>query len=158
MCFLDNGCVPYLLLVPKLFSMAGPPDNIPLGAREYLESGIVIITTLTLTCTLILKRTLTQKRTLILTRTLNRTLTLTLTLTLTITHMPWSNTIQGKFGISQLGNASPPTEQWDECISRALSKASSPNWKLKCTEPEQVAPRTRAPQGAGCLVPDCSPG
>ena len=72
--FLDNGCVPYLLLVSKLFSMAGPPNNIPLRAKCYLESGIGLITNLTLT------------RTLILTRTLNRALNLTLTLTLTLTH------------------------------------------------------------------------
>ena len=31
--FLDNGCVPYLLLMSKLFSMAGPPNNIPLRAK-----------------------------------------------------------------------------------------------------------------------------
>ena len=77
--FLYNGSVPYLILVSKLFSMAGAPNNIPFGAKVYLESGIVLITTLTLTRTLTLKRTLTRKRTLILTRTLNRTLTLTLT-------------------------------------------------------------------------------
>ena len=33
MWFRDNGCVPYLLLVSKLFSMAGPPNNIPLRAK-----------------------------------------------------------------------------------------------------------------------------
>ena len=48
-----HGCVPYLLLVSNLFSMAGPPNNIPLRAKGYQESGIGLITTLTL------KRTLT---------------------------------------------------------------------------------------------------
>ena len=57
MSFLDNGCVPYLLLVPKLFSMAGPPNNIPLRAKGYLESGIGLITTLTLKRTLTLTAT-----------------------------------------------------------------------------------------------------
>ena len=79
MTFLYNGWVPYLILVSKLFSMAGPPNNIPLRAKGYLESWIGLITTLTLTRTL--TTTLTLTRTLILTRTLNRTLTLTLTLT-----------------------------------------------------------------------------
>ena len=64
--------------------MAGPPNNIPLRAKGYLESGIGLITTLTLTRTLTLTTTLTLTRTLIRTRTLNRALTLTLTLTL-----PW---------------------------------------------------------------------
>ena len=54
--------------------MAGPPNNIPLRAKGYLESGIGLITSLTLT------------RILILTHTLNRALTLTLVLTLTLTH------------------------------------------------------------------------
>ena len=31
--------VPYLLLVSKLFSIAGPPNNIPLRAKGYLERG-----------------------------------------------------------------------------------------------------------------------
>ena len=83
--FLDNGCVPYLLLVSKLFSMAGPANNIPLRAKGYLESGIVLVTTLTLMCTLTLTATLTLTRTLILTSTLKRAPTLTLTLTLTHT-------------------------------------------------------------------------
>ena len=39
----------YLLLVSKLFSMAGPPNNIPLRANGYLESAIGLINTLTLT-------------------------------------------------------------------------------------------------------------
>ena len=52
--------------------MAEPPNNIPLHAKGYLESGIGLITTLTLTCTLILTPTLTLTRTLILTRTRNR--------------------------------------------------------------------------------------
>ena len=52
--------------------MAGPPNNIPLRAKGYLESGIGLITTLTLTCTLILTPTLTLTRTLILTHTRNR--------------------------------------------------------------------------------------
>ena len=71
MCFLDNGCVPYLLLVSKPFSMAGPPNNIPLRAKGYLESGIGLITTLTLKLTLTLTPTVTLTRNLILTRTLN---------------------------------------------------------------------------------------
>ena len=79
MLFLDNGSVPYLILVSKHFSMAGPPNNIPLRAKGYLESGIGLITTLTLT------RTVTLTPILTLTRTLNRALTLTLTLTLTHT-------------------------------------------------------------------------
>ena len=52
--------------------MAGPPNNIPLRAKGYLESGIGLITTLTLKRTLSLTPTLTLMRTLILTRTLNR--------------------------------------------------------------------------------------
>ena len=92
MLFLENGCVPYLILVSKLFSMAGPPNNIPLRAKGYLESGIGLITTLsltrslnraltlTLTLTLTLAQTLRRTRTLPRTRTLSRTLTLTLTL------------------------------------------------------------------------------
>ena len=59
--------------------MAGPPNNIPLRAKGYLESGIVLITNLTLLRTLTLTPTLTLTRTLILTRTLNRALTLTRT-------------------------------------------------------------------------------
>ena len=59
--------------------MAGPPNHIPLRAKGYLESGIGLITTLTLTRTLTLTPTLTLTRTLILNRTLNRALTLTLT-------------------------------------------------------------------------------
>ena len=74
------GCVPYLLLLSKLFSMAGPPNNIPLRAKGYLESVIGLITTLTLTCTLTLTPTLNLTHTLILTRTPNRALTLTLNL------------------------------------------------------------------------------
>ena len=50
--------------------MAGPPNNIPLRAKGYLESGIRLITTLTLTRTLTLTPTLILARTLILTRTL----------------------------------------------------------------------------------------
>ena len=61
--------------------MAGPPNNIPLRAKGYLESGIVLITTLTLKRTLTLTPTLTLTHTLILTFTLNRDLTLTLALT-----------------------------------------------------------------------------
>ena len=53
--------------------MSGPPNNIPLRAKGYLESGIGLITTLTL------MRTLNLTPTLTLTRTLNRALTLTLT-------------------------------------------------------------------------------
>ena len=64
MWFRDNGCVPYLLLVSKHFSMPGPPNNIPLRARGYLESGIGLITTLTLTRTLTLTPTLTLTHTL----------------------------------------------------------------------------------------------
>ena len=64
MWFLYNGCVPYLILVSKLFSMAGPGNNIPLHAKEYLESGIGLITNITLTRTLTLTPTLTLKRTL----------------------------------------------------------------------------------------------
>ena len=79
-------CVPYLLLVSKLFPMAGPPNNIPIRAKGYLESGLGLITTLTLTHTLTLTPTLSLTRNLILTRTLNRALTLTLTLTLTLAH------------------------------------------------------------------------
>ena len=52
--------------------LAGPPNNIPLRAKGYLESGIGLITTLTLT------RTLTPPRTRIVSRTLTLTLTLTL--------------------------------------------------------------------------------
>ena len=52
--------------------MAGPPNNIPLRALGYLESGIGLITTLTLVRTITLTPTLTLTRTLILTRTLNR--------------------------------------------------------------------------------------
>ena len=55
----DNGCVPYLILVSKLFSMAGLPNNIPLHAKGYLESGIGLITNLTLSRTLTLTPTLT---------------------------------------------------------------------------------------------------
>ena len=73
-------CSSDLLLVSKYFSMAGPPNNIPLRAYGYLESGIGLITTLTLTRTLSLTLTLT------ITRNLNRALTLTLTLNLTLTH------------------------------------------------------------------------
>ena len=86
MSFLDNGCVPYLLLVSKLFSKAGPRNNIPLRATGYLERGRGLITSLSLTRTLTLTPTLTLTRTLILTRTLNRALTQTLTLTLTLTN------------------------------------------------------------------------
>ena len=52
--------------------MAGPPNNIPLRAKGYLESGIGLISTLTLT------------RTVTLTPTLTLTCTLTLTPTLTL--------------------------------------------------------------------------
>ena len=52
--------------------MPGPPNNIPLRAKGYLEIGIGLITTLTLTRTLTLTPTLTLTRTLILTRTRNR--------------------------------------------------------------------------------------
>ena len=52
--------------------MAGPPNNIPLRAKGYLESGIGLITNLNLSRTLTLTPTLTLTRTLILTRTLNR--------------------------------------------------------------------------------------
>ena len=55
----------------KLFSKAGHPNNIPLRAKGYLESGIGLITTLTLKRTLTLTTILTLTRTLILTRTLN---------------------------------------------------------------------------------------
>ena len=51
--------------------MAGPPNNIPLRAQGYLESGIGLINTLTLVRTITLTPTLTLTRTLILTRTLN---------------------------------------------------------------------------------------
>ena len=51
--------------------MAGPPNNFPLRANGYLESGIGLITTLTLRRTLTLTPTLTLTRTLILTRTQN---------------------------------------------------------------------------------------
>ena len=51
--------------------MAGPPNNIPLRAKGYLESGIGLITTLSLKRTLTLTPTLTLTHTLILTRTLN---------------------------------------------------------------------------------------
>ena len=61
-----------LLLVSKLLSMAGHPNNIPLRAKGYLESVLGLITTLSLTCTLTVTPTLTLTRTLILTRTLNR--------------------------------------------------------------------------------------
>ena len=84
--FLYNGCVPYLILVSKLFSMAGPPNNITLRAKGYLESGIGLITSLTLTRILTLTPTLILTRTLILNSTLNLALTLTLTLTVTLTH------------------------------------------------------------------------
>ena len=43
--------------------MGGPPSNIPLRAKGYLESGIGLITTLTLTRTLTLTPTLTLMRT-----------------------------------------------------------------------------------------------
>ena len=66
--------------------MTGPPNNIPLCAKGYLESVIGLITTLNLTRTLTLTLTLTLTRTLILTRTLNRALNITLNLTLTLTH------------------------------------------------------------------------
>ena len=49
--------------------MAGPPNNIPLRAKGYLESGIGFINTLNLTRTLTLTPTLTLTRALILTRT-----------------------------------------------------------------------------------------
>ena len=49
--------------------MALPLNNIPLRAKGYLESGIGLITTLTLTRTLTLTPTVTLTRTLILTRT-----------------------------------------------------------------------------------------
>ena len=67
--------------------MAGPPNNIPLRAKWYLESGIGLVTTLT-QCVpnpIPYPNTnaypnpnpyLTLTRTLILTRTLNRALTL----------------------------------------------------------------------------------
>ena len=55
----------------KVFSMVGPPNNIPLRAKGYLGSVIGLITTLTLTRTLTLTPTLTLTHTLILTRTLN---------------------------------------------------------------------------------------
>ena len=71
-----NGCVPYLILVSKLFSMAGPPNNIPLRAKGYLDSGIGLKNNLTLSRTLTLTPTLTLTHTLILTITLNLTLTL----------------------------------------------------------------------------------
>ena len=51
--------------------MAGPPNNIPLRAKWYLESGIGLITNLTLSHTLTLTPTLTLTRTLILTLTLS---------------------------------------------------------------------------------------
>ena len=54
----------------KLFSMAGTPNNIPSCAKGYLESGIGLITTLSLKRTLTLTTTLTLTRTLIQTRTL----------------------------------------------------------------------------------------
>ena len=41
----------------KLYSMAGPLNNIPLRAKGYLESGIGLITTLTLKRTLTLEET-----------------------------------------------------------------------------------------------------
>ena len=47
--------------------MAGPPNNIPLRAKGYLESVIGLIITPTLTRTLTLTPTLTLTRTLILT-------------------------------------------------------------------------------------------
>ena len=50
--------------------MAVPLNNIPLHAKGYLECGIGLITTLTLTRTLTLTPTLTLTRTLILTHTL----------------------------------------------------------------------------------------
>ena len=59
MLFLENGCVPYLILVSKLFSMAGPKNNIPLRDKGYLESGIGLITILTLERNLTLTTTLT---------------------------------------------------------------------------------------------------
>ena len=52
----ESTSVPYLLLVSKLFSMAGHPDNIPLRAKGYLESGIGLITNLTLSRTLTLRQ------------------------------------------------------------------------------------------------------
>ena len=52
--------------------MAVHRNNIPLRAKGNLESGIGLITNLTLTCTLTLTPTLTLTRTLILTRTRNR--------------------------------------------------------------------------------------
>ena len=55
--------------------MAGLSNNIPLRAKGYLESGIGLITNLTLSRTLTLTPTPTLTRTLILTRTLNRALT-----------------------------------------------------------------------------------
>ena len=51
--------------------MAGPPNNIPLRSKGYLERGIGFITTLNLVRTLTLTPTLNLTRTLILTRTLN---------------------------------------------------------------------------------------
>ena len=60
--------------------MAGPPNNIPLRAKGYLESGIGLITNLTLSRTL----TLTPPPRLM--HTLSRTLNLTLTLTLTLSY------------------------------------------------------------------------
>ena len=74
--------------------MAGPPNNIPLRAKGYLESGIGLITTLVLTrtltltlaLTLTLTHTLRPTRTPPRTRTLSRTLPLTLTLTLTLSY------------------------------------------------------------------------
>ena len=75
-------CSSDLLLVSKLFSIAGPPNNIPLRAKGYLQSGIGLITILNLRRSLTLTPTLTLTHNLILTCTLNRALTLTLTLTL----------------------------------------------------------------------------
>ena len=49
--------------------MAGPPNNIPLRAKGYLESVIGLITHLTLSRTLNLTPPLRLTRTLILTRT-----------------------------------------------------------------------------------------
>ena len=46
--------------------MAGPPNNIPLRAKGYLESGIGLINTLTLTRTLTLTPILTITRTTVI--------------------------------------------------------------------------------------------
>ena len=76
----------HTIVVFPNFSMAGPKINRPLCAKGYLESGIGLLTTLTLTRTLTLTPTVNLTRTLILTRTQNRALTLKLTLTITLTH------------------------------------------------------------------------